>query len=130
MGKGGKTASAGEDVRKQDHCWRVQTGPSRGAHWRENKGTFPTHVYLLVIYPREAQATFYSSASCVLLEGYKIVKREKQTSKSPVIIPVNQSWDSQYVSSNLLSSKEMIKQLVHPIHLKQSKVKKKKWGFM
>ena len=58
MGKGGKTAIVGEDVRKQDHCWWVQTGHQRGAHWRENKGTFPTHVRLLVIYPRETQGNF------------------------------------------------------------------------
>lgn len=42
-----------------------------------------------------------------------------------MIIPVNRSWDSQCVSSNLPSSKETIKQLVHPTHPKQSKGKKK-----
>ena len=31
---------------------------SRGARWRGNKGTFPTHECLLVIYPRETQGNF------------------------------------------------------------------------
>lgn len=71
--------------------------------------------------PQGKKAVFYSFSSCILKERHKIVKRWKYTLKTPEIIPVNQSWDSQCASSTLLSSKEMIKQPAHPKRLKQSK---------
>lgn len=73
-------------------------------------------------HPEKLKATFYPFSSWVFLEEYEI-EDKKYTLKIPAVIPVNQSWDFQCVSSTLLSSGEMTKQLVHPTHPKQSKGK-------
>lgn len=99
----------------------VWTGTQqRGRKMRAH--TFPSYV------SQRNRVVFYSFSSCILKEGYKIVKRWKYTSKTPEIIPVNQSWDSQCASSILLSSEEMIIQPAHPKHPKQSKKKKEHFG--